>query len=122
MKEYNWYLKDINNIPKNNYKVFSCFSCGGGSTMGYKLAGYEVIGNCEIDKKINEIYVKNNHPKYNYCMGIQEMNKLKEFPKELYNLDILDGSPPCSTFSLCGEREKTGGKIKNLEKAKQVKY
>lgn len=58
MKEYNWYLKDINNIPKNNYKVFSCFSCGGGSTMGYKLAGYEVIGNCEIDKKINEIYVK----------------------------------------------------------------
>ena len=114
MKEYNWYLKDIVNIPKNNYKVFSCFSCGGGSTMGYKLAGYEVIGNCEIDKKINEIYVKNHHPKYNYCMGIQEMNKLKEFPDELYNIDILDGSPPCSTFSLCGEREKNWGKNKKF--------
>lgn len=25
---------------KNGLKVFSCFSCGGGSTMGYKLAGY----------------------------------------------------------------------------------
>ena len=81
MKEYNWYLKDLANISNNGYKVFSCFSCGGGSTMGYKLAGYEVIGNCEIDKRINEIYVKNHHPKYNYCMGIQEMNKLKEFPK-----------------------------------------
>lgn len=114
MKEYEWYLKDIEHIQKNNYKVFSCFSCGGGSTMGYKLAGYNVIGNCEIDKKINEIYVKNHHPKYNYCMGIQEMNKLKVFPTELYNLDILDGSPPCSTFSLAGEREKNWGKNKKF--------
>lgn len=114
MAEYEWYLKDLNNIPKNNYKVFSCFSCGGGSSMGYKLAGYDVIGNCEIDKKINKIYIKNNHPKYNYCMGIQEMNKLGEYPKELYNLDILDGSPPCSTFSLSGEREKNWGKNKKF--------
>ena len=58
MKEYNWYLEDIENVQKNNYKVFSCFSCGGGSTMGYKLAGYDVIGNCEIDKKINDKFLK----------------------------------------------------------------
>ena len=114
MKEYIWYLKDLENISKNNYNVFSCFACGGGSTMGYKLAGYNVIGNCEIDKKINDIYIKNHHPKYNYCMGIQELKKIKEFPKELYNLDILDGSPPCSTFSLAGEREKNWGKNKKF--------
>lgn len=114
MAEYEWYLKDIKNIPKNNYKVFSCFSCGGGSSMGYKLAGYDVIGNCEIDKKINEIYVENHKPKYNYCMPIQEMNILEDYPQELYNLDILDGSPPCSTFSLAGEREKNWGKSKKF--------
>lgn len=51
MVEYEWYLKDLQNISKNKYNVFSCFSCGGGSTMGYKLAGFNVIGNCEIDKK-----------------------------------------------------------------------
>ena len=114
MVNYNWSLKDLENIKKNGYKVFSCFACGGGSSMGYKLAGYEVIGDCEIDKKINELYLKNFNPKYNYCMGIQEMNKLKEFPKELYNLDILDGSPPCSTFSLAGERDKNWGKKKKF--------
>ena len=97
-----------------DYKVFSCFSCGGGSSLGYKLAGFNVIGNCEIDKRINNIYVKNNHPKYNYCMGIQEMNKLKEFPEELYHLDILDGSPPCSTFSMAGQREENWGKNKKF--------
>ena len=114
MAEYEWYLKDLSKIRKNNYKVFSCFSCGGGSTMGYKLAGYNVIGNCEIYKKINDIYVKNHNPKYNYCMGIQEMNKLKELPTELYNLDILDGSPPCSTFSMAGQREENWGKNKKF--------
>ena len=114
MVEYEWYLKDLQNISKNKYNVFSCFSCGGGSTMGYKLAGFNVIGNCEIDKKINEIYLKNHNPRYNYCMGIQEMNKLSNYPNELFKLDILDGSPPCSTFSLAGEREKNWGKNKKF--------
>lgn len=114
MAEYEWNLKDLKNIPKNDYKVFSCFSCGGGSTMGYKLAGFNVLGNCEIDRKINEVYIENHKPKYNYCMPIQEMNQLKEYPEELYDLDILDGSPPCSTFSIAGEREKNWGKSKKF--------
>ena len=82
--------------------------------MGYKLAGYNVVGNCEIDKKINEVYVANHKPKYNYCIPIQQMNDLEDYPQELYNLDILDGSPPCSTFSLAGEREKNWGKSKRF--------
>lgn len=122
MPEYIWKLEDIKKVNKNGYKVFSCFSCGGGSSMGYKLAGYEVIGNCEIDPKINEMYLKNFKPKYNYNMGIQEMNKLNEYPKELYNIDILDGSPPCSTFSMAGLREKVWDKNKAFKEgqAKQV--
>lgn len=40
---YNWTLKDAN-FTKDKGKVFSCFACGGGSTMGYKLAGFDVIG------------------------------------------------------------------------------
>ena len=114
MAEYEWNLTDLMKITKNKYNVFSCFSCGGGSTMGYKLSGYNVVGNCEIDKKINEVYIANHKPKYNYCIPIQQMNDLKDYPQELYNLDILDGSPPCSTFSLSGEREKNWGKSKKF--------
>jgi DNA (cytosine-5)-methyltransferase 1 len=32
-----------------------------------------------------------------------------DLPNELYELDILDGSPPCSTFSMVGLREKSWG-------------
>lgn len=114
MSNYIWSLKDLKKVKKNGYQVFSCFSCGGGSSMGYKLAGYDVIGNCEIDKSINQMYLKNFHPKYNYPMAIQDMVKEQKYPKELYHLDILDGSPPCSTFSMNGQREKNWGKKKKF--------
>ena len=100
--------------PGNGLKVFSCFACGGGSTMGYKLAGCEVLGCLEIDKKMNEIYVENHHPKYNFLMDIRDFNKLENLPEELYSLDILDGSPPCTTFSMAGKREKSWGKKKKF--------
>ena len=90
----------------------------GGSSLGYKLAGYDVIGCCEIDKRINDIYVRNNNPKYNYVEDIRDFNKRDDLPEELYNLDILDGSPPCTTFSMAGEREDSWGKKRNSKKDK----
>ena len=41
---WKWNLADLKDVPQNGKTVFSCFSCGGGSSMGYKLAGYDVIG------------------------------------------------------------------------------
>ena len=87
--------------------------------MGYKLAGCEVLGCCEIDPKINEVYVENHHPKYNYVEDIRDFNKRNELPKELYNLDILDGSPPCSTFSMAGQREKLWGVKKKFREGQK---
>lgn len=77
--------------------------------MGYKRAGYNVLGNCEIDPKIAEVYKSNLRPKYSYVMDIREFNALDNLPDELYDLDVLDGSPPCSTFSTIGIREKAWG-------------
>ena len=80
--------------------------------MGYKRAGFDVIGNIEIDPKINAMYVKNHRPKFNYCMDLRDFNKLQNLPEELFTLDILDGSPPCSTFSRAGLRERAWNKEK----------
>lgn len=115
---WKWYLSDIK--QDKNVKVFSTFSCGGGSSMGYKRAGFEVIGNVEIDPKINAIYLENNHPKYNYCMDLREFNKKDDLPEELYHLDILDGSPPCSTFSMAGSREDAWGKEKKFREGQEM--
>ena len=112
-KEYDWNLKDAN-FTKDKGTVFSCFSCGGGSTMGYKLAGFDVIGCCEIDPKMMDMYKLNHNPKYSFLMGVQDFAKLDEYPDDLYNLDILDGSPPCSSLSMAGNRDKDWGKKKKF--------
>ncbi len=90
--------------------------------MGYKLAGYEVIGCNEIDPKMAEAYKKNHKPKYCYVEPIQEFKLRNDFPRELYELDVLDGSPPCSSFSTAGKRHKDWGKKKKFREgqAKQV--
>jgi DNA (cytosine-5)-methyltransferase 1 len=110
---YNWTLKDAN-FTKDKGKVFSCFACGGGSTMGYKLAGFDVLGCNEIDKKMIEAYKINHNPKYAFLEPIQTFKMRNDLPKDLYNLDILDGSPPCSSFSMAGNREKDWGKEKKF--------
>jgi len=108
---YKWYLKD--GYPKSNgLKVFGTFICGGGSTMGYKLAGFEHLGGVEIDPPIADVYKTNHNPKYLFVEDIRDFANRIEFPEDLYNLDILDGSPPCSSFSMAGNREKDWGKTK----------
>ena len=112
---YKWNLADgypSANIQKNEYNVFGTFICGGGSTMGYKLAGFNHLGGVEIDPPIADIYKTNHKPKHLYNLDIREFNKLIDLPTELFNLDILDGSPPCSTLSMAGSREKAWGKEK----------
>ena len=101
-------------------KGFLLFCMRGGSTMGYKLAGYDVIGCNEIDPRMNEIYVENHHPKHNFLCDIREMIDMEELPEELYNLDVLDGSPPCSSFSMAGAREKHWGKEKHFREGQSA--
>lgn len=112
---YRWNLADgypAKGISKNGCKVFGTFICGGGSSMGYKLAGFEHIGGVEIDPKVADVYKTNHKPKHIFVEDIRAFNKRTDLPSELYGLDILDGSPPCSTFSMAGSREKGWGKEK----------
>ena len=116
LKTGSWNLTDLKDVKPNGLKVFSCFHCGGGSTMGYKLAGYEVIGGVEIDPEMMSIYKLNHNPKHSYLMGVQKFKNIpdSELPKELFELDILDGSPPCSSFSMAGSREDAWGEKKKF--------
>lgn len=116
-----WNLTDLAAVPKNGVKVMSTFACGGGSSMGYKRAGCEVVAANDIDPEMAWHYKLNINPKHYFLCPINEL-MTKELPPELFELDILDGSPPCSTFSMAGSREKAWGKDKHFREgqAKQV--
>lgn len=119
---YLWNMADgypAKGIQYHGHTVFGTFVCGGGSTMGYKLAGYNHLGGVEIDENLAEVYKENHKPKHIYIEDIRKFNKRRDLPKELFNLSFLDGSPPCSSFSLAGKREKDWNKKKKFKEGQK---
>lgn len=116
-----WFLTDLKQVPKNGLKVMSTFACGGGSTMGYKRAGCDVIAACDIDPEMAYHYKLNHNPKYYFLCSVKDLLTM-DLPEELFGIDILDSSPPCSSFSMAGNREKDWGKKKHFREgqAEQV--
>jgi DNA (cytosine-5)-methyltransferase 1 len=89
--------------------------------MGYKRAGCTIVAANDIDPEMAWHYKRNLNPPLYYLCPIKDLIT-KDLPPELFELDILDGSPPCSTFSMAGSREKSWGKDKHFREgqAKQV--
>lgn len=98
---YDWAMKD-GYQAKNGRKVMSTFSCCGGSTMGYKLAGFDVVAANDIDPEMAKVYKKNHKPRQYFLGSVTDLLDRDDLPK----VDILDGSPPCSLFSTTGIRDK----------------
>jgi len=119
---YEWWLKDgypAKGVKAHNKTVFGTFICGGGSSMGYKLAGFDHLGGVEMDPQVAAAYKINHNPKYLYVEDIRDFNDRNDLPEELYNLDLLDGSPPCSSFSMAGSRDKAWGKEKHFREGQK---
>lgn len=106
-----WNLKDLDGVESRGVKVMTTFACGGGSSMGYKRAGCTIVAANDIDPEMAWHYKKNLNPPLYYLCPISDLITA-DLPPELFDLDILDGSPPCSTFSMSGSREKAWGKDK----------
>lgn len=83
--------------------------------MGYKLAGFDVVAANDIDPEMRDVYLANNHVEKFYCCPIKDLLAIDDLPK----VDILDGSPPCSTFSTMGAREKYWGVKKKFREGQQ---
>lgn len=123
MFKYKWFLKDgypDEGIDRHMCKVFGTFVCGGGSTMGYKRAGFDHLGGVEIDPNVAHVYQENHSPKHLFIEDIRIFNERNDLPDELYILDILDASPPCSTFSTSGSREKGWAKNKKFKEGQST--
>lgn len=116
-----WSMSDLQNKPKNGLRVMSTFACGGGSSMGYKRAGCTIVAANDIDPEMAWHYQQNLKPPRYYLCPIRDL-LTADLPDELFSLDIFDGSPPCSTFSMAGSREAAWGKDKHFREgqAKQV--
>ena len=93
--------------------------------MGYKRAGFEVIGANDIDEEMAQIYRANHKPGSYFLGSIRDLvDRFRDegVPDALQGLDILDGSPPCTPFSSAkvGHREKDWGRAKAFREGQAV--
>lgn len=114
-----WRLTDLASVPKVGARVFTTFACGGGSSMGYKLAGWDVVAANDIDEEMERHYKENHRPPWFFRCPISELLEA-DLPDELYDIDLLDGSPPCSAFSTSGLRERVWGRPKHFREGQAV--
>jgi len=117
-------MKDVlTSADRKLFTVISTFAGGGGSSTGYKLAGGNILLVNEFVDAAVDTY-KENYPDTPVIK--EDIKKLtgEEFLKianiKKGDLDILDGSPPCSAFSIAGKREKGWDKKKKYSDKKEV--
>ena len=115
-------MKEISEVPWNGFTVASTFSGCGGSSLGYKMAGFKVAWASEFIKAAQQTY-RDNHTDTildtRDIRNVQPDEILSALGMESGQLDLLDGSPPCASFSLSGNREDSWGLVKAYSDTKQ---
>ena len=115
-------MTEIEALPWNGYNVISTFSGAGGSCLGYRMAGFKVRWASEFIPAAQEVY-KLNHPDSildtRDIRQVQAEDILNAIGMQPGEVDIMDGSPPCASFSTAGKREAGWGKVKAYSDTKQ---
>ena len=101
-------LSELSDYEPNGMKVASTFAGCGGSSIGYRMAGYDVTWVNEYDEHALDCYHLNSQAGTHINgMDIHDVTPamvLDEAGLEPGELDVFDGSPPCQTFSTSGNR------------------
>ena len=115
-------MAEIAAIPWNGYNAISTFSGCGGSSLGYKMAGFRVLWASEFIPAAQDTY-RANHPATildtRDIRNVQASDILDAIGMKPGELDLFDGSPPCASFSTAGKREAGWGKVKAYSDTKQ---
>lgn len=88
------------------YKVIDLFCGAGGLSLGFKMAGFDVIGGLDFDQQAIQTHEKNFPNSINICGDIKELSNTEI--KEIFgnDVDVIVGGPPCQGFSTANMWQK----------------
>ena len=109
-------MAEVAAIPWNGLTAVSTFSGCGGSSLGYRMAGFKILYANEFIPAARAVYEANAAPgTFVDARDIREVSAedvLAKAGRAKGDIDLFDGSPPCASFSTAGKREKGWGKEK----------
>lgn len=112
-------MAEVKATPWNGLTAASSFSGCGGSSLGLRMAGWRVPYACEFTPYGAETYRLNSSAYVDErdVRAIQACDILDRLDMRPGELDLFEGSPPCSSFSSAGNQsggfKVTRGKVKD---------
>jgi len=103
-------MADVAAVPKNGLTLLSTFSGCGGSCLGFEMAGYRVVAASEFVPEARAVYEANHPdvPVFSSDIRTASGSTLLDLAG-VTEVDVLEGSPPCASFSMSGKREQGWG-------------
>lgn len=116
-------MDEVRAVPWNGLRAVSTFSGCGGSSLGYRMAGFQVVWASEFVPAAQDTYRANMAP--GTVLDTRDIREVT--PEDLLagaglgvgEIDLFDGSPPCSSFSTAGKREAGWGQTKKYSDTEQ---
>lgn len=100
--------------------VASTFSGAGGACLGLKQAGLDVVWANEFVTEAADVY------EMNFPGVVVDRRDIRAVAAAdicdaagVTEIDVLEGSPPCNSFSMSGKRDKNWGKVKKYFSTEQ---
>lgn len=115
-------MADIAALEPNGYNLISTFSGCGGSCLGFRMAGFRPLWASEFVPAAQDVYRLNNPDTPLDTRDIREVAAqeiLDTIGLERGEIDVLEGSPPCASFSMAGKRADGWGKVREYSDTKQ---
>lgn len=116
-------MVEIALLKPNGHTVASTFAGAGGSSTGYRIAGFRVVYANEFVPAARDTYTANMQP--GTILDPRDIRQvtaediLNQISMRAGELDVLDGSPPCAAFSTAGKRHKSWGKVSDYSDTEQ---
>lgn len=113
-------MSEIRGYPWNGLTVVSTFSGCGGSCLGFKMAGYRVLWANEFVPAAQETYRANHTGTHLDTSDIRAVTaeSIRSVVGDV-EIDVLEGSPPCASFSTAGKTSKGWGKVRKYSDVEQ---
>jgi len=116
-------MSEIAQLKPNGFRAISTFAGCGGSSLGYRMAGFKMMWASEFIDAARKVYQDNASPGTivdgRDIRLVDPLEVLRAIDVKVGELDVLDGSPPCSSFSTAGKREKGWGEVKKYSDKEQ---
>lgn len=114
-------IEEIKNVKgTNGFTVISTFSGSGGSCLGLEMAGFDVKVALEFIPSARETYAANHEGVVLDGSDIRDITGQHLLDLAgVDEIDVLEGSPPCASFSTAGKRHKGWGNVRHYSDSAQ---